>query len=111
EGEIDDFGGGLFNDVIITPNGKAYTHPDDTIMAFRPGGPISQGLGNGGGTTRIEVNGTLRLDTGNQSVDVLKLAKDNPNFVKDITEMVITKAYENQYGGRAPHAPDRYTLG
>ena len=98
------------NDAIITPRGAIYTHPDDTIMAFKPGGPISHGL-NGGGTTRIEVNGTLKLDSGNQTIDLMELVKNNPQFTKEITEMVITKGYETKYGGRSPYAPNRYTLG
>ncbi len=89
-------------DAIITPRGMVYTHPDDTIMAFKPNGPIMNGMNNAnGGNTRLEVSGTLRLDTGNQSVDLLKLIKDNPYEFGNLVASVLEKT---KYGGRSKHA-------
>lgn len=97
------------HDAIITPRGTVYTHPDDTIMAFKPGGPIMNGMANGG-FSKLEINGTLKLESNGQSVDLIDLVKSNPMVWREITEKVITEASQNLYG-RPKYAPQRYTIG
>ena len=134
-------------DAIITPRGAVYTHPDDTIMAFKPGGPIMNSLYERGlyddgfiapnkslhmwqndvitpfsvnnprtneivssGLSKLEINGTLKLESNGQSVDLIDLVKSNPMAWREITEKVIIEASQNLYG-RPKYAPQRYTIG
>lgn len=96
-------------DAVITPRGTVYTHPDDMIAAFKPNGDILKGL-NGNQVSKIEVSGTLKLDTNGQSVDLMELIKNDPMAWTRLTEGIIEKGFQNKYG-RSPHAPQRYTFG
>lgn len=96
-------------DAVITPRGTVYTHPDDMIAAFKPNGDILNRL-NGNQVSKIEVSGTLKLDTNGQSVDLMELIKNDPMAWTRLTEGIIEKGFQNKYG-RSPHAPQRYTFG
>lgn len=96
-------------DAVITPRGTVYTHPDDMIAAFKPNGDILNGL-NGNQVSKIEVSGTLKLDTNGQSVDLMELIKNDPMAWTRLAEGIIEKGFQNKYG-RSPHAPQRYTFG
>ena len=98
----------IAQDAIITPRGTVYTHPNDTIMAFKPGGPIMNSMN--GGNSRVEVSGTLRLETNGQSIDLMELVNSDPTAWTRLTEGIIEKGFQNKYG-RSPHAPQRYTFG
>lgn len=104
------------NDVIITPDGVVKTDPLDTIAAFKPGGSISRGFetNNNSSTNsflnKIEVSGTLRLETGSQSIDLIELVKNDPQFFREMTERVLTEASKNKYGGRPMGTPTHYTI-
>lgn len=95
-------------DAIITPRGTVYTHPNDTIMAFKPGGPIMNSMN--GGNSRVEVSGTLKLETNGQNIDLMELVNSDPTAWTRLTEGIIEKGFQNKYG-RSPHAPQRYTFG
>ena len=60
--------------------------------------------------SKIEVSGTLKLDTGTQNVDLMGLINNNPESIRRITEEVIVAASSNMYGGRSVHAPNRFTV-
>jgi arabinogalactan endo-1,4-beta-galactosidase len=79
------------------------------IAAFKPNGDILKGL-NGNQISKIEVSGTLKLDTNGQSVDLMELIKNDPTAWTRLTEGIIEKGFQNKYG-RSPHAPQRYTFG
>ena len=106
DGAIGDFG-----DVVITPKGVAYTHPDDMIAAFKPGGGIMNGLNaQNNGNGKLEISGTLRLDTGSQHIDLLDLVRNNPMSLRRLTEEILIEANKTKWGGRAEYNPNRFTL-
>ena len=94
------------NDAIITPRGVVYTHPDDMIAAFKPDGALM----NSQSSSTLEVNGTLKLEAGSQSVDLIELVKNDPQFFREMTERILIEANKNKYGGRSMHAPNRFAL-
>lgn len=87
----------------IAPLGK--------IMKVSPKSNLSYGSGNT--TIKIEpininFNGTIRLDTGKQNIDITKEIASNPRFIKELTDMITKqinintyKAYnQNEYYGK-----------
>ena len=104
----DDRGNMFANDAIITPRGTVYTHPEDMIAAFKPNGDFMRGMGSQ--TNKLEVSGTLRLESNGQSIDLIELVRSNPESLRRLTEEVLITADRNRYGGRSKHAPNRFTI-
>ena len=63
-----------------------------------------------GMSSKIEVSGTLRLDTGKQSIDLIELVKNDPQFFREMTERVLVEASKNKYGGRPMGSPIHNTI-
>lgn len=102
------------NDLIISPrNGGMFeTDPEDTIMAFKPGGSLDRSAQKNGGTENINltVNGTLTLSTGNQKIDLMELVRNDPDSLRRLTEKILLEASSNKYGGRHTFNASRYTI-
>jgi len=102
------------NDLIISPrNGGMFeTDPEDTIMAFKPGGSLEKSAQKNGGTENINltVNGTLTLSTGNQKIDLMELVRNDPDALRSLTEKILLEASSNKYGGRHTFNASRYTI-
>ena len=48
----------------------------------------------------VNINGRLMLDSGNQSVNLMQIIKNNPDLVRKITETVILQMSSNENGGK-----------
>ena len=110
------------NDVIISPkHGVFKTSPEDTITASRPGGFVeslrerrrrreNEGFSSTSSNSTLNISGTLKLDTGEQQIDLMELIRNNPQSLRELTKLIIVEGSKNTFGGRALFAPNRYTF-
>ena len=57
----------------------------------------------------VNINGSIELKSGGQGVDIIGLLKNNPDFVRKITEMVAYQISSNTNGGKSEMFPRRFT--
>ena len=103
------------NDAFWTPQGEIITDPKDVIgyIAAKPGGDFSQELGKNQIPQNINltVNGTLKLDSGRQSIDLLDVLRNDPNALRELAKEIIIEGSRTTFGGKHQWAPNRYTFG
>lgn len=59
----------------------------------------------------IKLIGSIDLKSGNQTVDILGLMKNDPNFIRSFTELLSYQFSRNAEGGKSEMFPKRFTLG
>lgn len=113
------------SDVTPIQDGFAQSDPRDTALFAKPGGPFSRlfdGVfgqvsriyekvtGSDNNTHTLVIKGEIKL-TGKdgQSVDIINTLKENPMFVKQITEMITKQISSNANGGRGEMFPNRFS--
>lgn len=105
-------------DVIISPkHGVFQTAPQDTIVAWRPGGDIDRSEskknsfgGNISGNATLTINGTLKLDSGRTSIDLMEILRNDPKALRELAKEVIVEGSRTVFGGKPLYAPNRYTF-
>ena len=106
------------SDVIISPkHGVFETAPQDTIVAWRPGGDIDRSEskknsfgGNISGNATLTINGTLKLDSGRTSIDLMEILRNDPKALRELAKEVIVEGSRTVFGGKPLYAPNRYTF-
>lgn len=105
------------NDVIISPkHGVFETAPQDTIVAWKPGGDIDRSEakktsnGNISGNATLTINGTLKLDNGRTSIDLMEILRNDPKALRELAKEVIVEGSRTVFGGKPLYAPNRYTF-
>ena len=105
------------NDVIISPkHGVFETSPQDTIVAWKPGGDIDRSEakkssnGNISGNATLTINGTLKLDSGRTSIDLMEILRNDPKALRELAKEVIVEGSRTVFGGKPLYAPNRYTF-
>ena len=59
---------------------------------------------------KIEINGKLELvGQGGQSVDIMEMMRNNPLFVRQMTELIVEQITNNKFGGKSTLWPNRYS--
>ena len=57
----------------------------------------------------ININGTLKLDMGNSNqVDIMKELKNNPNFMRELSRMLVEQMSSSLYGGKPKLDQNRF---
>lgn len=56
----------------------------------------------------VNINGKLTLDSGNQSIDLMELLRNNPDLVRKITETIVLQLSSNENGGKHDMFSNRY---
>lgn len=104
-------------DVIISPkHGVFQTAPQDTIVAWKPGGDIDRSEakkssnGNISGNATLTINGTLKLDSGRTSIDLMEILRNDPKALRELAKEVIVEGSRTVFGGKPLYAPNRYTF-
>lgn len=102
------------NDLIISPkHGIFKLDPEDTITASKPGGSLDRAERRRGGmpeNVNLNINGTLRLDSGRQSIDLMEVLRNDPNALRELAREIIVEGSKTTFGGRHIWAPNRYTF-
>ena len=106
------------SDIIISPkHGVFETAPQDTIVAWRPGGDIDRSEskknsfgGNISGNATLTINGTLKLDSGRASIDLMEILRNDPKALRELAKEVIVEGSRTVFGGKPLYAPNRYTF-
>ena len=49
----------------------------------------------------VTLGGTLRLDCGNQQVDLIALLNHNPGLLRQVTQLIVEEFSSSEYGGKA----------
>ncbi len=82
----------------------------DSLVNNRYGDTV-QGTSNSSvSNISLTINGKIELTGQNgQSVDIMEQLKQNPMFVRQITEMIVKQMNNNTHGGRNDLFPDRFS--
>lgn len=59
---------------------------------------------------RIVIDGTLKLDSGSQHIDLMEVLRNDPTALRDLAKEVIVETNRTVFGGKHLHAPNRYTF-
>ena len=59
------------------------------------------GFGGGQRNINVTLGGTLRLDCGNQQVDLVALLNHNPGLLRQVTQLIVEEFSSSEYGGKA----------
>lgn len=59
----------------------------------------------------VKLSGSIDLKSGDQSIDVTSLFKEDPNFIRGLTELMSYQFSRNTNGGKSEMFPNRFTLG
>jgi hypothetical protein len=98
----------------------AKSHPQDSALFAKAGGPFdtlfnkvfskvdsiySSLVGSPNNTTsqtpiQLNVSGELNLKSGNQTVDLLSMMKNNPSFLATMSQLIVTQLSKNVNGGK-----------
>ena len=88
----------------------AKSHPQDTALFAKEGGPVWSMLGEildgvrgkgsvNGGTMKLDVSGRIDLDSIG-SIDLNELARKNPSFIDGLTVLIASSMLKKKQGGR-----------
>ena len=102
-------------DLILDPEYGAFeTKPNDIITASAPNGPIARSKSEQNSipeNLNLNINGSLRLDTGRFSVDILELLRNDPKALRELSKEIVMEVSRTTFGGKSQWAPNRYTFG
>lgn len=98
----------------VTPINDGYvTNPADEGLIGKSGGWVDKlvnGMytmlaemysGRGNGNLNLNINGSLRLESNGQSIDLISILRNDPVLTREITSMVLRQAQINNLGGKA----------
>lgn len=102
-------------------DGLVQSDPKDVAIFAKEGGPIGKflndltadvhtALGNGGmngGKMNIELSGKLELSSGGQTINILEEMKNNPLFVRNLTQLLVENLSQSKNGGRGKSITSR----
>lgn len=60
---------------------------------------------------KLDISGSIDLKSGGQIIDIMTMLKNNPDFVKQLTELIAYQFNSNANGGKSTLFPNRFTLG
>lgn len=100
----------------VTPINDGYvTNPADEGLIGKSGGWVDKLIngiytmvsemynGGGRGNMSLNVNGSLRLESNGQSIDLISELRNNPLLVREITAMIFRQGSMNMNGGKGKH--------
>ena len=100
----------------------AKSHPQDSALFAKAGGPFdtlfnkvfskvdsiygsliggkSNSTSSSPSSIQLNVNGEINLKSGNQTVDLLNIMKNNPTFLATMSQLIVTQLSKNVNGGK-----------